>query len=480
MVEREIRRKLVKYSPSRFEQKLWALDQRINDIGIQVDPQMVEHAIACDAAFQERKLTEAAALTGLENPNSLTQIKGWLGDQGLTVSTLTKETMSDLLKQAKEEGLTEALQMLNLRREMAKTSVKKYEAMDRAFGPDSRVRGLLQFYGANRTGRWAGRLVQVQNLPKNELPDLDLARRLLLAGDYEFIEMLYPSVPDVLSQLIRTAFIASEGNRFIVADFSAIEARVIAWLADELWRMVVFRGHGKIYEASASQMFKVPIEEIGKGNPLRQKGKIAELALGYGGSVGALEQMGALKMGLEPDELKPLVDAWRAANRKITKFWWNVGDAAMSAVADQRKVVLHHGLEFSCNGGSLYIRLPSGRRLAYVNPKIKEGKFGKPALTYEGINQTKGRWERIDTYGPKLVENIVQAISRDCLAESMIRLDDAGYKTVMHVHDEVVIDEPVDQDSMAEIVGIMGQPISWAPGLPLRADAYETVYYRKD
>lgn len=480
VVEREIRRKLAKYSPPVFEQWLWVLDQEINDRGIRVDPLLVKNAIECDAAFQAKRLAEAKEITGLDNPKSIQQLKGWLEDKGLTVPGITKDTMPDLIKQAVELGDDDAVKMLELRKETAKTSVKKYEAMDRAMGLDKRVRGLLQFYGANRTGRWAGRLVQVQNLPQNKLPDLDLARELLLAGDYEMLELLFASVPDVLSQLIRTAFIASEGNRFIVSDFSAIEARVIAWFANEQWRLDVFETHGKIYEASASQMFKVPLDEIGKGSPLRQKGKIAELALGYGGGVGALEAMGALKMGLTEDELQPLVNAWRAANPNITQFWWDVDKAAKAAVTHQRRVELHHGLEFYCNGGSLYITLPSGRQLAYVNPKIKEGKFGKPALTYEGVDQTRGLWTRIDTYGPKLVENIVQATARDCLADSMIKLDDAGYDIVMHVHDEVVIDEPEDRDSIGNIVDIMGEPIPWAQGLPLRADAYETFYYKKD
>ncbi|WP_139116802.1 DNA polymerase [Paenibacillus polymyxa] len=483
--ERDLRRRLIARKPSEFEQRLWALDQRINDGGIRIKPEMIQHAIACDEAFQTRKLAEAAEITGLDNPKSVAQLKGWLEDQGLTVGGLTKDSIPVLIEQADELGMADAKAVLKLRQETSKTSVKKYEAMQRARCNDDRVRGLLQFYGANRTGRWAGRLVQVQNLPQNKLADLDLARTLLLEGEYELLELLYASVPGVLSQLVRTAFIPSPGCRFIVSDFSAIEARVIAWLAGESWRMEVFRTHGKIYEASASQMFKVPIEEIGKGNPLRQKGKIAELALGYGGGVGALEAMGALKMGLESDELKPLVNAWRKANKRITKLWWDVDAAAMAAVEEHRRVELQYGLTFFMEDGSLFIQLPSGRCLAYVNPQIKPGKFDKPALTYEGMDQVKKIWTRIDTYGPKLVENIVQAISRDCLAESLIKLDDARYKTVMHVHDEAVLDVPGEYSpngsfDLDQVVEIMGQPIPWAPGLSLRADGYETAYYRKD
>ncbi|BCG57464.1 DNA polymerase [Paenibacillus sp. URB8-2] len=474
--ERDVRKKLLKYEPSEFEHRLWVLDQKINDSGIRIDPLLVERAIECDADFQRRRTEEARELTGLENPNSVTQLKTWLEEQeGITVEGLTKDTVPVLLEQVKGEN---SRRMLELRQEMSKTSVKKYEAMSRALCQDNRVRGLLQFYGANRTGRWAGRLVQVHNLPQNKLKDLELARDLLLAGEYELLELLFDSVPGVLSQLIRTAFIPLDGNRFIVSDFSAIEARVIAWLAGEQWRIDVFNSHGKIYEASAAQMFHLPIDEITKD--LRGKGKIAELALGYGGSVGALEVMGALKMGLSIEELLPLVKSWRAANPKITKLWWDVDAAAMAAVQDRKRVKLQFGISFLYESGYLFLQLPSGRRLSYANPQIKEGKFGKPALTYDGVDQTKKTWGRIDTYGPKLVENIVQAIARDCLAESMLQLDARGYQLRMHVHDEVIIDEPEEQDSLEEIADIMGKPIPWAPGLPLRADGFETTFYRKD
>ncbi|EHB65239.1 DNA polymerase [Paenibacillus lactis] len=474
--ERAVRKAIEKYEISDFEHQLWALDQRINDNGIYLHPDLPSRAIECDNAFKERTIEEAKELTGLDNPNSPAQLKAWLEEEeGIQIDGLTKDTIPTLIKEVKSDR---ARDMLKLRQQLAKTSVKKYEAMERARCQDGRVRGLLQFYGANRTGRWAGRLVQVQNLPQNKIPDLELARDLLLSGDYELLEMLFGAPPFVLSQLIRTAFIPSPGSRFIISDFSAIEARVIAWLAGEHWRLEVFKTHGKIYEASAAQMFNLSLEEITK--ELRQKGKIAELALGYGGGVGALESMGALKMGLTEDELPPLVKTWRAANPKITKLWWDVDRAAMTAVEERRAVKLQFGLTFYYEPGYLFIRLPSGRRLSYVNPRIVDGKFDKPALVYDGVDQTKKTWGRIDTYGPKLVENIVQAISRDCLAVSMLRLDAAGFRIRMHVHDEVIVDESKEFDSLEEITRIMGQPIDWAPGLPLRAEAFEADFYKKD
>ena len=479
-VERTIRKAVEKYPVPEHEWKLWALDQKINDAGVRLDPVLVQQALKCDLQYATRLEAEAKKLTGLDNPNSTTQLTGWLKKQGLTVDNgLGKDYIPGLLEQAKgDETVT---RMLELRKEMSKTSTKKYEAMERAMCSDDRARGLLQFCGANRTWRWAGRLIQVQNLPQNKIPDLGVARELLHNGDFEAIELLFNSPPFVLSQLIRTTFIPSDGCRFIVSDFSAIEARVIAWLAGESWRLKVFQSHGKIYEASASQMFHVPIEEITKGNPLRQKGKIAELALGYGGSVGALEAMGALKMGLDADELPDLVTAWRNSNPKIVKLWWDVDKAAMKAVQEHRPVRIQYGITFSCKDGFLFIQLPSGRKLAYVKPKIKDGKFGRPALTYEGMDQIKKTWERIDTYGPKLVENIVQAIARDCLAVNMLRLDNAGYDIRMHVHDEVILDVPItNADALNKVNEIMGQPIEWAPGLPLRADGYETEFYKKD
>lgn len=478
-VERTIRKSLERFPVLPIEQKLWCLDQRINDGGILVDPKLVRHAIACDTAYQERKTEEAARLTGLDNPNSVAQLKAWLLEaEGLDVESLSKETVPELLKQAESDTVK---RVLELRQEMAKTSVKKYQAMDRARCNDNRVRGLLQFYGANRTGRWAGRLVQVQNLPQNHLKDLDLARQLLLAGDYDTLELLFESVPVVLSQLIRTAFVPSPGCKFIVADFSAIEARVIAWLAGEKWRLDVFNTHGKIYEASAAAMFRVPIETITKGSPLRQKGKVAELALGYAGGPGALVSMGALKQGLTEEELPGLVAAWRAASPSIVQFWWDVERAAMEAVREKKSVSLQHGLAFSYESGIMFLRLPSGRRLAYVRPRIEiNPRFDRPALSFEGQDQVKKQWVRTFTYSGRLVENIVQATARDCLAEAMLRLDRAAYKIVMHVHDEVVLEVPAGMGSLEEACEITGQPLKWAPGLPMRADGFETDYYKKD
>jgi DNA polymerase len=477
-VERELRKVLEKYPVPKKEWQLWELDQKINDFGVAVDKTLVDHAIICDESYQDSYFKEAQQITGLENPNSVAQLKSWIEKAtGKEVESLNKAKVVELIKETQNETVKQVLQ---LRQKMSKTSVKKYQAMERAVCPDGRIRGLLQFYGANRTGRWAGRLVQVQNLPRNSLPDLDLARQLLRNGNYELLELLFDSVPGVLSQLIRTALIPSEGNRFLVSDFSAIEARVIAWLADEKWRIDVFNSHGKIYEASAAHMFKVPIEEITKDSPLRQKGKIAELALGYGGSVGALKAMGALDMGLEEDELPELVETWRLANPNITQFWWDVDNAAIKAVRDKTIVPVHHGIEFSYESGGLFLRLPSGRRLCYVGPRIEtHDKYNKPVLTYEGTEQGK-TWGRIKTYGPKLVENIVQATSRDCLAEALLRLDKAGYHIVFHVHDEVILDEPEDSTSVEAVNEIMSQPIPWAPGLPLRADGFETKYYMKD
>lgn len=478
-VERSVRQKLEKHPMTDTEQQLWQLDQRINDFGVQVDHQLVDQAIQCDALHQDQLKEEAIQLTGLENPNSPAQLKGWLKEEhGIEIASLAKADVEELLQSTDNE---EVKQLLLLRQDMAKTSVKKYEAMKRAEGTDDRrVRGLLQFYGANRTGRWAGRLVQVQNLPRNELSDLALARSLLKEAEYETLDLLFPSLPDVLSQLIRTAFIPSPDHRFIVSDFSAIEARVIAWLASETWRMDVFNSHGKIYEASAAQMFGVPVEEVTKGSSLRQKGKIAELALGYQGSKGALLAMGALSMGLEEEELSGLVAAWRKANPKIVQLWWTIEKAAIQAVKERVPIKLQFGLTFHVQSGILFIRLPSGRKLAYVRPQLGvDDRFNKEQLTYEGIEQNK-QWGRIPTYGGKLTENIVQAIARDCLAESMLRLDAAGYQIAFHVHDEVVIDVPNGTGTLEEVEQIMGEPIDWAPGLPLTAEGFETDFYKKD
>jgi len=473
-VERAIRNKIKSYPISQKEHKLYILDQEINDRGVLVDMGLVVQAIACDKLHKHDTFSEAQVLTGLDNPNSVAQLKEWLLENGVEVESLSKKAVADLAKES--DGEVERL--LQLRLQLAKTSIKKYEAIQRAFCPDGRVRGLLQFYGANRTGRWAGRLVQVQNLPQNHLVDLTLARDLVKAGRFDDIELLFESIPNLLSELIRTAFVPVKGHRFIVADFSAIEARVIAWLAGEKWRMDVFATHGRIYEASASQMFKVPIEEITKGSLLRQKGKISELALGYGGSVGALKAMGALDMGVTEEELHPLVTAWRAANPNITKLWWDIDRAALKAVKDKCSQAIGR-IHFQLTSGILFITLPSGRKLSYIKPRIEINKFGREGITYEGIGESK-RWCRIDTYGPKLVENIVQATARDLLAEAMLSVDKAGYKIVMHVHDEIIVEAPVGTGSIEDVCELMSIVPAWAEGLPLRADGYECEYYRKD
>lgn len=473
-VERAIRKKIEKYPVSDSEQKVYILDQQINDRGVLVDMELVRNAMECDRLHKEETFTQAQELTGLENPNSVTQLKEWLLENGVEVDSLSKKAVTDLVKES--DGEVERL--LNLRLQLAKTSVKKYEAIERAVCPDKRVRGLLQFYGANRTGRWAGRLVQVQNLPQNHLKDLTLARNLVRNGNFSTLEILFESVPHVLSELIRTAFIPKPNHQFLVADFSAIEARVIAWLAGEKWRMEVFATHGKIYEASASQMFKVPIEEITKTSPLRQKGKISELALGYGGSVGALTAMGALDMGVEEKELQGLVTAWRQANPNITKLWWDIDKAALKAVKERTAAIVGR-TKIHYESGILFITLPSGRKLSYIKPRIEMNKFGREGITYEGIGTTK-KWERIETYGPKLVENIVQATARDLLAEAMLRVADKGYDIVMHIHDEIVVESEVGQGCLKEVCDAMAIPPTWAEGLPLRADGFECEYYRKD
>lgn len=473
-VERAIRKKIVRYPISESEQQVYILDQEINDRGVIADLQLVAKAMECDKLHKNNTFSQAQKITGLDNPNSVVQLKQWLLDNGIEVDSLSKKAVSDLAKES--DGEVERL--LNLRLQLAKTSVKKYEAIERSVCPDGRVRGLLQFYGANRTGRWAGRLVQVQNLPQNHLKDLTLARNLVRNGDFNTLETLFESVPHVLSELIRTAFIPKSNHQFLVADFSAIEARVIAWLAGEKWRMDVFETHGKIYEASASQMFKVPIEEITKTSPLRQKGKISELALGYGGSVGALTAMGALDMGVEADELQGLVNAWRQANPNITKLWWEIDKAAFKTVKEKATVVVGK-IRIVYESGIMFITLPSGRKLSYIKPRIESNKFGRDAITYEGNGTTK-KWERIETYGPKLVENIVQAIARDLLAEAMLRVKNKGYEIVMHVHDEIIIEAPLDFGSLKEVCQVMAIAPKWAEKLPLRADGYECEYYRKD
>jgi DNA polymerase len=432
---------------------------------------LVKQAIDMDGRSRQQLTTAMKELTELDNPNSVQQMKQWLADNGLETDTLGKKAVAELLKTAPEPlGLA-----LSLRQQLAKSSVRKYQAMEAAVCADGRARGMFQFYGANRTGRWAGRLIQMQNLPQNHLPDLEQARALVRCGDFDALEFLYEDVPDTLSQLIRTTFIPRTGAKFIVSDFSAIEARVIAWLAGEQWRQDVFAKGGDIYCASASQMFKVPVEKHGINKHLRQKGKIAELALGYGGSLGALKAMGALEMGLTEDELPQLVDAWRQANPNIVKFWWDVDRAAIEAVRNKHTNITH-GIVFSCQSGMLFITLPSGRRLSYVKPRIGENKFGGQCITYEGVGGTK-KWERLDSYGPKFVENIVQATSRDILSYAMQTLRNCSI--VMHIHDEVVI-EADPRMSLQAICEQMGRTPSWAKGLLLRADGYETNFYKKD
>lgn len=461
--EMSIQQKLSRFPVSQEEWENYHLDQRINDRGILLDRTLVVQAIRCDERFKRTHLEQARSVTGLKNPNSPAQLKAWLAEKGVEAESLSKASVLELLSHA--EGEVELA--LSLRQELAKSSVKKYTAMESVVCPDDRARGLIQFYGANRTGRFAGRLIQVQNLPQNHLPDLKQARTLVRDGSFDAVELLYDSVPLVLSELIRTAFIPKPGCRFFVADFSAIEARVIAWIAGEQWRQEVFAQGGDIYCASASQMFHVPVVKHGVNGHLRQKGKIAELALGYGGSVGALKAMGALNYGLTEEELKPLVDAWRQSNPRIVKFWWDVDRAATTCVRD-RVPAETHGIRFLYQSGMMFIVLPSGRKLVYVKPKMGVNRYGSESVTYEGVGEQK-KWLRLESYGPKFVENIVQATARDILVEAMRRLESAGYQIVMHVHDEAVIEAPTDS-SLEDICAIMGQTPAWAEGLLLRAD----------
>ena len=469
--EMGIQQKLTKFPVPEFVWDEYHIDQEINDRGVQLDMPLVVTAIRMDAASRQELMEDMRRITELENPNSVSQMRSWLADNGLETDTLGKKAVNEMLKTAPPE-LADAL---ILRQQLAKSSVKKYQAMQNAVCSDGRARGMFQFYGANRTGRWAGRLIQMQNLPQNYLSDLAEARSLVRSGDFEAVKMLYEDVPDTLSQLIRTAFIPREGAMFYVADFSAIEARVIAWFAGESWRQEVFAEGKDIYCASASQMFRVPVEKHGINGHLRQKGKIAELALGYGGSVGALKAMGALEMGLTEEELSPLVQAWRAANPNIVKFWWDVDRAVLTAVRGKTTTETH-GIRFLCRSGMLSIILPSVRMLNYVKPKIGENKFGGSCITYEGVGGTK-KWERLESYGPKFVENIVQATARDILCYTMKAL--RCYSVTMHIHDELVIeaDPRVSLDAICEQ---MGRTPPWAKGLLLRADGYITEFYKKD
>lgn len=497
VTESEILRRLKFFPVPEQEEKLWQSDVLMNAFGVRVDTELIKGALYIDGISSQHLMDEAVYITGLKNPNSVPQLKQWFYDKyGLNVESLTKESVnsfrSDILADVENGNMTKdmaapALRLLEIRQQLGKTSVKKYVAMDTAKGSGDRVRGLTQIYGANRTGRWAGRLVQLQNLPRNYIKTLDYARNLVKAKNYDGLRLLYGNVPDILSQLIRTAFIPTEGNKFIVADFSAIEARVIAWLAGEQWVNEVFATHGKIYEATASQMFHVPVEKIVKGNQeysLRQKGKVATLALGYQGGVNSLISMGALNMGLTEAELPDIVQRWRQANRRIVDLWYAVNQAVLAAMQTAQPQAIN-GLIFALEGDLVYgqafltVLLPSGRKLFYPKPFLKENQFGRLALHYYTVGQQTRKWEMTSTYGGKMTENIVQAIARDCLAETLRRIENTGLKTVFHVHDEVIIDAPMEV-TVDEICSLMAEPISWAPGLILKGAGFESRYYMKD
>lgn len=471
--EMDIMEKVARFPVPDFLWKQYAQDQCINDLGIELDMALVTQAIKCDEESRERYLKRAQELTGLENPNSPIQLKEWILSNGVEMATLTKAEVASVM----ETATGPVKEVLELRQLLSKSSVKKYVAMETCRCSDGRAHGLLQFYGANRTGRWAGRLVQVQNLPQNHIPDLAVARNLIKSGCFEAVELLYDSIPDTLSQLIRTAFVPREGCKFMVADFSAIEARVIAWLAGESWRQEVFRNNGDIYCASASQMFGVPVEKHGVNGELRQKGKIAELALGYGGGVGAMISMGAIDMGLAEEELQPIVDSWRQSNPAIVKLWWDVHRCVIKAVKDKQPQT-YKCLTFEYQSGMLFIGLPSGRRLAYAKPSVYRNDYDRDEIAYMGVDATK-KWGKINSYGPKFVENIIQAMSRDILAEAMERLEAAGYDIVMHVHDEAVIEAPRDA-VLDDACRIMSKTPDWTPGLILNAAGYECEFYQKD
>ena len=486
-----IKEKVGKFEQPQFERELYILDQQINDRGIYINPEVAANAVAFSDEYNDRLLAEARDITRLENPKSDTQLKGWLSEKlGEEVLSLTKEELPKLYERIGDEmaDADTVRRVLDIRRETGKTSNSKFNKMQDCAMRDGRARGLMQFYGANRTGRWAGRLIQVQNLPGNPMEaeregSLAEARAEVLNGDLDMFEMFYGNVPDTLSQLIRTAFEAKEGHTFAVADFSAIEARVIAWLAGEQWRLDVFNTHGKIYEASAAAMFGVPLESIGKKSPLRKKGKVAELALGYQGSKGALLQMGALKMGLSEEELPGLVSAWRDANPAIVALWYDAQKCAIRAVETGKITKLKTGeVYFKATKDFLFIKLPSGRKLSYVRPRLGKNQWGHTSLSYEGLNQTNKQWCKVDTYGGKLAENIVQAIARDLLGLAMLRLDERGYDIVMHVHDEEICEVPKHNadETLAEMCEIMAEEVSWAKGLPLNADGYVTKFYLKD
>ena len=485
--EMEIERRLSLITVPDWLQRQWETDLLINARGVAVDMEMVNGALEIGATVRERLTQEAVRISGLSNPNSVQQLSAWLEQEtGEEVTDLRKDTVAKMIAQAPDNP--EVQRMLEIRQELGKTSTKKYDAIEQAVCPDGRVRGLLQFYGANRTGRWAGRLVQVQNLPRTYTQPLELARNLVKQRKLDNLRLIYGSVPDTLSQLIRTAFVASDGNVLIDADFSAIEARVISWLAGEQWRLDVFKTHGKIYEASASQMFGVPIERIKKGNPeyaLRQKGKVAELALGYQGGAGALINMGALDMGIPEDDLPDIVQRWRDTNKRICDLWYKMNSAAVEAISTGCSVGVGR-LLVSCEYDAaheveyLTVLLPSGRKLYYNSPQIGENKWGGPSISYMGMDQTTKKWKRIETYGGKLVENCVQAVARDCLAQAIENLEKEGLPVVFHIHDEVVIDCRADTATLDDVVDIMSRPIPWAPGLPLNADGWVGGFFKKD
>ncbi|AGK95609.1 DNA polymerase [Clostridium pasteurianum] len=486
VTEMEIENRLSAFPVSDQEQRLWELDQRMNADGVKVGQELIEGALYCHQTITDSLMEEAISLSGLDNPKSVQQLSKWIEQEtGEETADLTKETVKSLIKITDNDVVK---RMLEIRQELSKTSVKKYTAMKEAVCLDGRVRGLLQFYGANRTGRWAGRIVQVQNLPRSYIETLSHARDCVKGRKIDALKLIYGSVPDTLSQLIRTAFVPSKGNLFVDADFSAIEARVIAWLAGEQWRIDVFNSHGKIYEASASQMFGVPIELIKKGNPeyaLRQKGKVAELALGYQGASGALIAMGALNMGLTEEELPEIVRRWRSSNKRIVDLWYSIENAAISVMktgqaAGVKNIIIAHEGDYATGQDFLTITLPSGRKLFYARPFIAQNDWGKDSIQYHGMNQNTKKWETVPTYGGKLVENIVQAIARDCLAENIKRLSELGYKVVFHVHDEVIIDCPKEYADLDRVCEIMSQPIPWAQGLPLGADGFTAEFYKKE
>ena len=487
VTEMEIERRLSAIPVPDFVQKEWETDLIINSRGVAVDMEMVEGALELGATVRNSLMTEAMQISGLNNPNSVKQLAAWLEEEtGEEVAALRKDTVAKML--ARDDNSPQVQRMLEIRQELGKTSTKKYDAIEVAVCPDGRVRGLLQFYGANRTGRWAGRLVQVQNLPRTYTEPLELARELVKGRNLNALKAIYGSIPDTLSQLIRTAFIAPPGHILIDADFSAIEARVISWLAGEEWRLEVFRTHGKIYEASASQMFGVPLELIKKGNPeyaLRQKGKVAELALGYQGSTGALINMGALDMGIPEEDLPDIVTRWRDANRRIRDLWYKMDAAAVQIITQGGAVGVNNVViarEFNYEQGTdcMTITLPSGRKLYYIEPQIGQNQWGSPSISYMGMDQTTKKWKRIETYGGKLVENCVQAIARDCLAQAIEHLEAAGLPVIFHIHDEVVIDCPPNAATLEDVVKIIAQPIPWAPDLPLGADGWVGQFFKKD